>query len=68
MYVFANDTYGHLNDTESMTFFINPSIRDEVIYTGYDGKTTDFDSLNQTELEDIQNMTLEHSDYGKILF
>jgi len=67
LYIFANDSSGVLNNTESITFFINTSLGDEVILD-YTGTTTDFDSLDKTEQENISNMTLEHTSYGKILF
>ena len=67
IYIFANDSSGSLNNTESITFFINTSTGDEVILD-YGGTTIDFDSLNKTEQENITDMTLEHTSYGKILF
>ena len=67
LYIFANDSSGALNNTESITFFINTSIGDEVVLD-YGGTTTDFDSLNKTEQENITDMTLENTGYGKILF
>lgn len=67
LYIFANDSSGALNNTESITFFINTSLG-YIIISDYNGTTTDFDSLNKTEQENISNMILEHSSYGKILF
>ncbi|PIN78772.1 hypothetical protein COV14_02130 [Candidatus Woesearchaeota archaeon CG10_big_fil_rev_8_21_14_0_10_33_12] len=67
LYIFANDSSGVLNNTESVTFFINTSLGYEII-SDYTGTTTNFDSLSKTEQENISNMTLEHNNYGKILF
>jgi len=67
LYIFANDSFGVLNNTESITLFINTSTGDEVVLD-YGGTTTNFDSLNKTEQETISNMTLEYINYGKILF
>jgi len=39
-----------------------------VIYDTFDGSTTGFLYLSDIELETIDNMTLERTDYGKIIF
>jgi len=67
LYIFANDSSGLLNNTEVITFFINTSLG-YIIISDYNETTTDFDSLNKTEQENIINMTLENTGYGKILF
>lgn len=36
--------------------------------SGFDGSTTDFESLNDAELQDIKNLTLEKAGIGKIIF
>ncbi|MFC2143557.1 NosD domain-containing protein [Candidatus Aenigmatarchaeota archaeon] len=46
----------------------NLTIAKRVVYSKFDGNTTDFSSLNDSELENIMNMTLEISSYGKIIF
>ena len=70
LYLFANDTYGLSNST-SVDFFANNTAI-IVIYETFRGdkrgNSTDFDSLIDEELENLSNMTLEHIDYGKILW
>lgn len=39
-----------------------------VLYDEFNGSTTDFLYLNDTELESIENMILENTNYGKIIF
>lgn len=39
-----------------------------VLYDEFDGLTTDFLYMNDTELEAIGNMNLENTNYGKIIF
>ena len=67
LYIFANDSSGSLNNTETITFFVNTSLG-YIIISDYNGTTTDFDSLNKEEQETIGNMILEYTGYGKILF
>ncbi len=45
---------------------IDPGIR--VIYDTFDGSTTDFLYLNDTQLSSIENMVVENSSNGKIIF
>lgn len=44
---------------------INPF---RILYTSFDGSTTDFDSYNQTELQNLANVILEKSSFGKVAF
>lgn len=39
-----------------------------VLYNEFNGSTTGFLYINDTELETIENMTLENTNYGKIIF
>ncbi len=48
------------------SFSVLPRV--EVIKNRFDGATTDFLSMNNTELQSIENMTLEKGAYGKIFF
>ncbi|MBI1972651.1 hypothetical protein HYS50_01455 [Candidatus Woesearchaeota archaeon] len=65
--VFANNTANELNST-SVDLFLNRSIRFHVNYSKYDALTTAFSTLNESDLETIQNMILEISSFGKIEF
>ncbi|MEM4703049.1 MAG: hypothetical protein QXP53_01005 [Candidatus Pacearchaeota archaeon] len=70
LYLYANDTQGTLS-SKSVRFFANNS-KIIVIYEnfrqGKRGNSTDFDLLSDEELENLSGMTLENTDYGKILW
>ncbi|NCN51398.1 hypothetical protein GW931_00090 [archaeon] len=40
----------------------------QFIYNNYNGLTTNFDSLNETQVSNMTNVTLERTSYGKIEF
>ena len=62
--LYANDTKGNLNFS-SITF---KRVNFTIIRTEFDGETTDFDVLNDTQLRNITNLTLETTNRGKIIF
>jgi len=70
LYLYANDTLGASNNT-NVNFQAN-NTRIIVIYDEFKGakkgSSTDFDSLSDEQLENISNMILENTDYGKILW
>jgi len=68
LYIFANDSLGYLNNSKSITFFVDTSKAYIVIYNIYNGTTTNFSSLNRTQQENISNMTLDILNYGKVVF
>ena len=68
-YIYANDTVGLVNDTESVTFSVNASRFIEVNFSRFDASpTTNFSALNDSDLEDIENLTLTINSFGKIVF
>jgi len=70
LFFYVNDTLGVLNF--SVVHFFMYDTRTIIIYntfkTNMSGSTTNFDSLNQSQLENLSNMTLEHTGYGKIVW
>ncbi len=65
--VFANNTGNEMG--VSMKFFaVNGSIRFEVNASIFDGSTTNFNLFNETELQNVTNLTLEDTSFGKIQF
>ncbi len=40
----------------------------QILYSTFDGDTTEFNDYNQTDLYDISGIVLEKSEYGKVLF
>ncbi len=67
LYIFANDTLNFLNNSESITFTIDTNLGNNVTLD-YDRATTNFSALNKTQQENLNNMTLEKSNFGKIKF
>ncbi|MBL7100467.1 MAG: hypothetical protein ISS23_00770, partial [Nanoarchaeota archaeon] len=64
-YIYANDTVGLVNDTESVTFSVNASRFIEVNFSRFDASpTTNFSALNDSDLEDIENLTLTINSFG----
>ena len=69
LYIYVNDTHSFLNNSESVTFFINLSESHEIdIPTDYTSDTTNLESMNKEEQENISNLTFHQPDYGKIKF
>jgi hypothetical protein len=70
LFFYVNDTLGVLNF--SMVHFFMYDTRTIIIYNSFktntSGSTTNFDSLNQSQLENLSDMTLEHTTYGKIVW
>lgn len=66
LYIYANDTVGLINDTEFVTFSVNATRTIEINYTRFTG--TNLSALNDSDLEDIEDLTLEISSFGKITF
>lgn len=70
LYLYANDTFGAENFS-SVNFFVN-NTKIIVIYEEFrkekKGNSTDFDSLTDEQLENLSNMIIESTDYGKILW
>lgn len=64
--IFANDTNGNLNDSTSVSFFMEKNSKTN--YTEFSGDTTDLEDLNDSELEELQNLTLDNREDGKIIY
>jgi len=64
--IFANDTNGNLNDSTSVSFFMEKNSKTN--YTEFNGDTTDLEDLNDSELEEIQNLTLDNREDGKVVY
>ena len=71
IYLYANDTAG-LTFYRSVDFYVNNTIKLVVIYDtfkgAYRGNSSDFDVYNNDVLENFPNMTLENTNYGKIIW
>ncbi len=69
LYLYANNSYG--TRTKTVGFTIN-NTRFTILYEEYNGSTrgnsTDFILHTYDDLESLANITLENTDYGKILF
>lgn len=68
-YLWANNTYG--NSSTNVTFTANTT-KFIIYYSNYSGSTkgasNDFNSSNYEELQDLSDIILENTDYGKIKF
>jgi len=68
LYLFANDTFNYLNDSESVTFNVDIGLGYTVIYTNFTGETTDFNSLTKAQQANISDVILHDPNSGKIKF
>ncbi|RLI51896.1 MAG: hypothetical protein DRP09_18735, partial [Candidatus Thorarchaeota archaeon] len=57
---------GYAVNSVQSSISIDPGI--VVRYSNFNGNTTDFLYLNDSELSRISNLTLERSPYGKVVF
>ncbi|MCX6742541.1 MAG: hypothetical protein NTX24_05230 [Candidatus Pacearchaeota archaeon] len=70
LYLYANDSTGLITNS-SVNFYVNNTkliIIYETFRGGYRGNSNDFDSYTENELENFSNMTLENTNYGKIIW
>jgi len=69
LYLFANNTIGEIS--ANVTFAVNSSIF-TIIYDKWKGSqkgsSTNFSILTYEEIQNLSNISLENTDYGKILF
>lgn len=69
LYLYANNTYG--TTTRNITFTVN-STRFIILYSEYNGSTkgssTDFINYSYEDIQDLSNVILEHTNWGKIRF
>ena len=65
--VYANETTSGLFGNDSVQFTVNDSIRFKVMYSKFNGSTTNLSAMNTTDLEGVNNMVLERSTYGKFI-
>ncbi|MDP2907967.1 MAG: hypothetical protein Q8O03_08585 [Nanoarchaeota archaeon] len=69
LYIYANDTVGLLNGSESVSFSVSAESFKQVNFSHFDVPTsTNFSSMNDTELEGITNLILARNGYGKVIF
>jgi|SRR3989344_216924 len=68
LYIFANDTLGLLNNSISITFFVNTSKGHNVTYNNFGGQTTNFNSINKSLQQNLSNVIIHSPSYGKIKF
>ena len=71
LYFFANDSFGFLNDSKSVTFNINSSKGYNITYTEFTltgAEITQFNSLTKGLQTNIQDVILHVPGYGKIKF
>lgn len=70
LYLYSNDTLGLLR-YDSVNFYVN-NTKLIIIYENFrenkKGNSNDFDSYSEQVLENFSNMTLENTDYGKIVW
>ncbi len=66
--VYANNTLGAVNDSESVSFSVNNSFRYNVSYSQYSGNTTNLNSMTRWQMQNITNFTLEKPSFGMIKF
>ena len=57
-----------MTNSNNITLTINEVADITINGTKFNGATTNFSSLNSTQLKNISNMTLEYTDHGKIIF
>ena len=70
LYLYANSSFGNIT-AKNVTFFINStslSFSYSEYEGSYKGKSTYFENLSTSELQNISNFILEHTSYGKIFF
>lgn len=69
IYLFANNSYG--NSAKNVTFTVN-STKFTIIYHNYSGSTngasTDFNESAYEDLQNLSNIILENTNFGKIVF
>lgn len=65
MRLYDGKNYSNWQNSSNLTI-IDPGM--QVTQNEFDGSTTDFLAMNDTELQNIVNMTLEVITYGKIIF
>ncbi len=67
--LYANDTAGNLNSSVSVSFNVNNSVT-SILYEKFRGRgnTTNLDNLNETQLQNVPNLTIETPGKGKIKF
>lgn len=65
--VFANSTANQLNSS-NVTFSVNTSRAFDLNFTKFDTTSTNLATFNETDLQEIANLTLEIGDFGKIFF
>jgi large-conductance mechanosensitive channel len=69
LYMYANDTVNLLNGSESVSFSVSSESFKQVNFSHFDVPTsTNFSSMNDTELESITSLTLAKNGYGKVIF
>ncbi|MDD5177988.1 MAG: hypothetical protein PHT54_01755 [Candidatus Nanoarchaeia archaeon] len=66
--VYVRDSLGFVNDSETVSFEINTSLGYVVNLTTYTGNTTNIINLTTTEQENITDLCLEKTGYGKVNF
>lgn len=69
LFLYANNSFG--TTSKNVTFFVN-STRFIIIYeefkTNKKGNSTDFDKIAYEDIQDVSNIILENTDFGKIKF
>ncbi|MDP2909277.1 MAG: hypothetical protein Q8N77_05715 [Nanoarchaeota archaeon] len=69
LYMYANDTVNLLNGSESVSFSVSSESFKQVNFSHFDvSPSTNFSSMNDTELESITSLTLAKNGYGKVIF
>jgi len=63
---FAFAITGYITEGDSPSFITLSTLN--IVYETYNGSTTNFDSLSTSQLNNLSNMILEKSVYGKIVF
>ncbi len=70
LYLFANNSYGNIT-SRNVIFYVN-STRFIILYNEYSdstkGSSTDFNSSTYEDIQDLSNIILENTDWGKIEF
>src|SRR3989344_5917660 len=69
LFLYANNSVGLT--TKNVTFFVN-STKFTIKYSNYSnshkGNSTDFNSTSYADIQNLSNIILEHTDFGKINF
>ncbi len=69
LYLYSNNSYG--NTTTNISFFVNLT-RFIILYSEYNGTkrgaSTEFVNYTYEDIQNLSNVTLENTDFGKILF